>query len=145
MCWPHFASVISDPSTTLHAYQSPYLTEDSLSACPEPSSERHRLRDPDGMSIGRRQGRGCNQHQAACPCVCASGLGIWGGWASSWGLTCSWVPFPFVTPGLFFFFFLQIFLSALTQPVQGQGEALTVPRVSGQGPALSKVHSANSH
>lgn len=49
------------------------------------------------------------------------------------------------TWSFFFFFFLQIFLSALTQPVQGQGEALTVPRVSGQGPALSKVHSANSH
>lgn len=126
MCRPHFASVISDPSTTLHAYQSPYLTEDSLSACPEPSSERHRLRDPDGMSIGRRQGRGCNQHQAACPCVCASGLGIWGGWASSWGLTCSWVPFPFVTPGLFFFFFANISLSVdSASPRSGGGPDCT--------------------
>lgn len=104
MCRPHFASVISDPSTTLHAYQTPYLTEDSLSACPEPSSERRRLRDPDGMSIGRRQDRGCNQHQAACPCVCASGLGIWGGWGLFMGPDLLLGAFSFRNTWSFFFF-----------------------------------------
>ena len=61
--------------------------------------------------------------------------------ASSWGLTYSWVPFPLIAPGLFW---ANISLRFI-QPVQGQGEALTVPHVSGQGPALSKVHSANSY
>ena len=64
--------------------------------------------------------------------------------ASSWGLTHSWVPFPFITPSLFFFFLANISLSVDSASPRS-GEALTVPRVSGQGPALSKVHSANSH
>ena len=57
MCQPHFASVISDPSTTLHAYQSPHLTEDSLSACPEPSSERPRLGGPRWHEYGLAAGQ----------------------------------------------------------------------------------------
>ena len=62
--------------------------------------------------------------------------------ASSWGLTHSWVPFPFVTPGLFFLANISLSVDSASPR---SGEALTVPRVSGQGPALSKVHSANSH
>ena len=103
MCRPHFASVISDPSTTLHAYQSPHLTEDSLSACPEPSSERPRLGGPDGTSMGWWQGRRCKQHQAACPRVCASGLGSWGGWGLFMGPDSLLGAFSFRNTWSFFF------------------------------------------
>lgn len=95
---PHFASVISDPSTALHAYQSP-ISEDSLSAAQSPSSER-RLRDPDGMSIGR-QDRGCNQLRAACPCVL--GLGVPGRMNLFMGPDLLWA-FSFRNTWSFFFF-----------------------------------------